>query len=228
MSKHQIFRLLVLITGLAAFMGESMAAQLRIAEDNAEIAAVISAREVSRLALDGDRIASLSSVPQGFSVEHDAETGDLYIVPIPGVAITGLINMFITTEAGRSYQLLLEPRDIPSEQIIIRHSQSPVAAAVETSAPRREVLGNLVRAVITGELLDDYKRASVANDALGNVEGIVLVEVWRGAAFVAWKIEIADSAEMVTTNLKKRAAAIWLSKDGRDGVIVMEVDKDGQ
>lgn len=227
MKTLQIFRLMALMAGLVAVTSEAMAAQLRLAESDAEIVAVISAREVSRIALEGDRIASLAAVPQGFSIDHDADTGDLYIVPNPGFKITGLVNMFITSEAGRSYQLLLEPRDIPSEQIIIRNSKLPVADPAEVGAPRREELGNLVRAVITGALLDSYNRAAAAPDALGDTAEIVPIEVWRGSSFVAWKIKITGATETVQSRLTPSAAAIWLSHDGQEGVVVMEA-VDGQ
>lgn len=204
-----------------------MAAQIRIADDDAEIVAVISAREVSRIALEGDRIITLAAVPRGYSIDHDAETGDLYLVPQAFIPAGSVVNMFITSEAGRTYQLLLETRDIPSEQIIIRRpggSGEVMSSSRKSVAPRREALAHLIRGVITGALLDDYRRAAVAKTVLpGGGPGLVPVEVWKGETFTAWRVHILGGTDdRPWGDLFPEAAAVWLADDGQTGVIVIE------
>ena len=205
----------------------AQAAQLRIAENDAEIVAIISAKEVSRIALEGDRIISLATVPRGFSIDHDEVTGDLFLVPILGSTLKHPINLFITSERGFSYQLLLEPRDLPSEQIIIRN---PTARKTpdKPSSPRREELARLMKAAITGAFIDDYKRAAAKADSpIANRADIVGIEVWQGDDFEAVRVKSITgqplpSADSFTPN----AAAVWVAKDGSEAIIITEADND--
>ena len=156
------------------------AVQIRVADNNAEIFAVISAAEVSRIALDQDRIVSVSTVPQGFSIDHDETNGDLFLVPLPGTRLFEPVNLFITSEAGLTYQLLLEPRDIPSEQILIRNPKNKIAKKDKT-APYRQEIAHLIRAVIRGDILDDYGRQGAsADDIIVDRPDLVPVEIWHG------------------------------------------------
>ena len=231
MRKQKIFnfigRAVLLIAATLQFTGMASASQIRIVENNAEIAAVVAAGEPSRVSIEGDRIASVVVDPAGFAIESDEDTGDIYIVPFAGIAINKPINMFITSETGRSYQLFLEPRNIPSEQILIRHAGAiPGIIAPQDTAPRREELGRLVRAVITGELLDDYTRSGVASgEPLINHPLVEPVEVWRGAKFAAWRLRLLPHTEeeVPSSRLFPGAAALWISPAGQEAVVVMEI-----
>ena len=74
----------ILATGAFALPLPAAAMQILDVADHAEIAAEISATDVSRIALAGDRIARVVRAPSGFAVEHDAASGDLYLRPAPG------------------------------------------------------------------------------------------------------------------------------------------------
>jgi hypothetical protein len=229
MKQLTIFKLLM---GVLIVMTSSSAfsAQVRIADKDAEIAGVISATEVSRITVEGDRIVSLATVPKGYSVDHDTETGDLYLVPQQGGLAGLLINMFITSESGRSFQLLLQVRDIPSEQIIIRVPSiiSDEGAKRAVKAPRREELARLIRAVITGDLLGDYQRTAVESDGTESIHpDITTQEIWQGPAFTALRITVhGDKPPAALGKIVPRAAATWLSGDGRNGVIVFDAFKE--
>ena len=60
----------------------ALAMQILEAADHAELAAEISATGVNRIALAGDRIAKVVRAPDGYAVEHDAASGDLYLRPL--------------------------------------------------------------------------------------------------------------------------------------------------
>ena len=59
----------------------ALAMQILEAADHAELEAEISATHVNRIALHGDRIAKVVRSPDGFAVEHDPASGDLYLRP---------------------------------------------------------------------------------------------------------------------------------------------------
>ena len=45
----------------------------------------------------------------------------MFLVPLSHTIGPEIINLFIVSEAGYTYQMLLQLRDIPSEQILIRN-----------------------------------------------------------------------------------------------------------
>ena len=65
------------------YVSAAPAAAMQILEavDGAELTAEVSAGEISRIALVGDRIAKVIRAPGGFATEHDPATGDLYLMP---------------------------------------------------------------------------------------------------------------------------------------------------
>ena len=69
---------------LIIYMGSGATAwalQILEASDHAELVAEISDSDVNRIALDGDRVSRVIQSPGGFTVEHDAVRGDLYLYP---------------------------------------------------------------------------------------------------------------------------------------------------
>ena len=186
---------------LAALAAPAPAAALQIldAADHAELAAEISATNVNRIALHGDRIAKVVRAPDGFAVEHDPRSGDLYLRPslqaASGDAAGDPVTMFLGTERGFTYRLTLTPAARDSAQILIRNARAlPDAAAL---AP---VVGNdahvaalvrLVRAVARREPLPGY-----AIEAGGGAPhpGLTLIETWRGPRFAALVFEAARPA----------------------------------
>ena len=104
------------LAGLAAALvitvcaAPSSAKQILSATDHSELTAEISARQVSRIALEGDRIARVIRGPDGFAVEHDAARGDLYLRPLGEAGAGGSpvpVILFIGTEKGFTYRLSL-------------------------------------------------------------------------------------------------------------------------
>ena len=181
--------------------GTAQAAQYRVAGEEAAIAAVVSMREITRIALRGDRITGVVARPRGFTVEHDAESGDVFLVPGAGGLPDAPVNMFVSSEGGRTWQLLLTPRDVPAEQIVLIGPRAPDPRSMR--APRREALARLMRAMITGALPEDHaRRAPVPADLdylpppaprtpLGTMAAeIEITEVWQGARFRGLDIHI--------------------------------------
>ena len=83
--------------------------------------------------LHGDRIARVVRSPDGFAVEHDAASGDLYLQrprtrrtrSRPTIPVT----LFIGTERGFTYRLTLTPAERGSAQILIRNPGAMPGAA---------------------------------------------------------------------------------------------------
>ena len=243
-----LFALHILVMGALAAPVPALAMQILDAADHAELAAEISAANVNRIALAGDRIAKVVRSPDGYAVEHDAASGDLYLRPAlasPSAETAGHdpVTLFVGTERGFTYRLTLTPSDRDSAQILIRNAGalpggSETAAAPATkSDPHVAALVRLVRAVARRDLLPGYA-VHAGGDALQ--PGLTLIETWRGPRLAALVFEAAHPASKDAGGATGLAgtigslpgvgpvAALWLAppatgpSGGRLGVAVVE------
>ena len=187
----------ILAIGAFALPLPAAAMQILDAADHAEIAAKISATDVNRIALAGDRIAKVVRAPDGFAVEHDAASGDLYLRPAgprPGThpAEAGPpdpVTLFIGTEKGFTYRLTLMPAARSSAQILIRNAavaEAGAGAGPVPGDPHIAALVRLVRAVARREVLPGYE-IQAGGRTLST--GLRLIETWRGPRFRALVLE---------------------------------------
>ena len=182
----------------------SLAMQILEAADHAELAAEISATGVNRIALHGDRIARVVRAPDGFAVEHDPRSGDLYLRPATlrqtdAPAADDPVTLFVGTEKGFTYRLTLTPSERDSAQILIRNARALPEAmgAVAAAAGDAHVaaLVRLVRAVARREPLAGYEILAGGDPASrAPAPGLALIETWRGPRFAALVLEAARPA----------------------------------
>ena len=235
-----------------ALLTPAAAMQFLDAVDHAELSAEVSLTEVNRIALMGDRIAKVVRAPDGFAVEHDAATGDLWLRLAgtdPGDGGRHAeASLFVGTEKGFTYRLTLTPSDRDAAQILIRNADAmPETADVDDGDPvavsdrHIAALVKLVRAVARREALAGY---AIEAGRGAPLPGLSLVETWRGPRLAALVFEAgpsvttgADGAAslartMVATGLG-RVAALWLAapgsgpKGGRLAVAVMDTAASG-
>ena len=212
-TRAALLALHILTVGAVAAPVPALAMQILDAADHGELAAEISATNVNRIALAGDRIAKVVRSPDGYAVEHDVASGDIYLRPAgatpgtpdaeaspdrgPGQAGFEPVTLFIGTEKGFTYRLTLIPAARASAQILIRNADAvPAAASVPASGgePRIGVRGEphvaalvrLVRAVARREPLPGY---AIHAGGRSLAAGIRLVETWRGPRFAALVLE---------------------------------------
>ncbi len=241
----------ILVMGALTAPVPALAMQILDAADHAELAAEISATNVSRIALAGDRIARVVRSPDGFAIEHDAASGDLYLRPAhpsPSAEIArhDPVTLFVGTEKGFTYRLTLTPADRDSAQILIRNAVAVPATAASTPAsgsdPHVAALVRLVRAVARRDLLPGYT-LHAGGEAL--LPGLTLIETWRGPRLAALVFEAARPASKDAGGTAGLAgtigslpgvgpvAALWLAppatgpSGGRLGVAVVEASGAG-
>ncbi len=186
---------LTCVAALAA-PGPAVAIQILEAADHAELSAQISATNVNRIALHGDRIARLVRAPDGFAVEHDAASGDLYLRPAgEGFAEGGPVTLFIGTERGFTYRLTLTPAARDSAQILIRNAavlpDAASGAPASASDAHIAALVGLVRSVARREPVPGYGIETGHGPSAG---GLTLIETWRGPRLAALVFEAARPA----------------------------------
>ena len=231
----------LMFAGVLALPAPAAAMQLLEAVDHAELAAEISATEVNRIALVGDRIARVVRAPDGYAVEHDAVSGDLFLRPADAAnPVVAPATLFIGTERGFTYRLTLTPAARDSAQILIRNAavlpDAETVLTADRSSPHVTALVKLVRAVARREPLAGYEILAGG----GSVAGLTLIETWRGPRFRALVLEAGRSAlpggdgpaglagTIAALPNAGRVAAFWLAapgtapKGGRLAVAVVE------
>ena len=200
----------ILAVAAIAMPTPATAMQVLDATDHAELAAEISATGISRVALAGDRIVRVVRAPDGYEVEHDAATGDIYLRPAethprthPSGQPTDIaatygpedptvlepVTLFVGTERGFTYRLALTPVARASAQILVRNADADPAEAhgrVPGGDPHVAALVRLVTAVARREPLPGHRiLAGVGSPA----PGLRTIETWRGPRLTALVLE---------------------------------------
>ena len=188
----------LMLAGAFVLPAPVAAMQLLEAVDHAELAAEVSATEVNRIALLGDRIARVVRAPDGLAVEHDAASGDLWLRAAGSSATADPVTLFIGTEKGFTYRLTLTPTVRDAAQILIRNADAMPAASIAGDVykspagdPHIGALVKLVRAVARRDLLPSYE---ILAGSGAPASGLALVETWRGPRFRALVLEAGRSA----------------------------------
>ncbi len=184
---------------MAAVAAPPPAAAMQVldAVDHAELAAEISVTGVNRVALHGDRIARVVRAPDGYAVEHDGASGDLYLRPSVPTEPDAFepVTLFVGTEKGFTYRLTLTPSVRDSAQILIRNARALPEAMGDVAAAAGDAhvaaLVGLVRAVARREALPGYE---ILASAGGPAAGLTFIETWRGPRFAALVFEAARPA----------------------------------
>lgn len=155
---------------MAVVASPAMAQTVEVREGRFE--ARVSADDLSRIVILGDRVVSVRTVsdPGGpqIMIEAEESTGDVY-VSFEGAAQGRTFTVFFVTESGRTVQGSLRPEGVPGQTIQV----SLGAAAGAASAPR------VVTASSTSTGLQD--RTDKRADYAGTVTAMMRV-LFRGEA----------------------------------------------
>lgn len=158
--------------------------QVKSAVNNATITAKISATDVTRIMVQGDRIQSVRGVKGAYTRENDNNSGEIYIQPTSFYqhhAFTLLMN----TELGRHYTLLLNPMSVPSDTLMLvpRGVNEAQAAKFENSSPYEMTISHLIRDMRVGSRPEGYAVRAVNEKKrylYGNIAYIKLKTIYQG------------------------------------------------
>lgn len=95
----------------------------------------MSARETNRLAVEGRRIVNVVPGQAGMlKAKKDEAQGALYFSLDPDTPATGTVTLFVDDDQGVTYKLILVPRAISGEEIVLRPPADKAAAAKRTNS----------------------------------------------------------------------------------------------
>lgn len=183
----------------------------------------ISAKENTRLYIEGGKIRTLLATDGELTVEKDDERGQLFIRPI---VLDKPVNVRIISASGSTYNLVMQAVDIPQEDIGIRES-------VAVRADRAQAAGSSGKKA-TGNSIDRAVRSLVAAMALEEPPAHVDVrptkqvfELWENTHFMMTAVynerEFVGE-KFVLTNTGKTPMRLAEQELYRKGVIAVAIE----
>lgn len=193
---------IVLAGSLLAMAAPAYADQTLMASDNSRIDCVASSRDLTRISLVGDEIASVSKLQTGnaaedFSVVNEPVRGDIY-VSVPEGFTPKTLSFFATSKKGYVYKFACRLEGNEAQQVFVANpaiagdkpDETRVAAA--TVSPEDQAV-KLVQAMYSSAIPDGYRmRQPVRNPVrVGDLKVQEIAE-YRGTALTGQVLRIEN------------------------------------
>ena len=125
--------------------------------DDAEISATISSSELNRIKIKGDRIKDVLTVDGKFYFEETvlSELGELYLKTTGSVVST--VSIYIHSELGKTYKMLLIPKKISGEQIFLIDKELEAETKIKISDDYAKEIADFVINMKTGSFSANYR-----------------------------------------------------------------------
>jgi len=195
------------------------------ASDGRPRSVVISANQFSRIAVEGGRIVSFVVSPEDLEYKEEPALGQVFVAPRrPGQKS---ISAFVVTDTNTTHALVLEPRDVPLQTIIIREQRRAKAAEADTRPVSRQTverassydtaLKRLVLAMARGERPPEFTVQDAGNQLvpLWREVRFVLVSIYRGRSLTGEFYRLTN-----VSNAPIRLAEQELFKEGVSAVSI--------
>lgn len=161
----------------------------------------ISAKETTRIYIDGGKIRSLIATDGELTVEKDDDRGQLFIRP---AILNKPINVRLIAGSGATYNLVMQAVDIPQEDVVIKEAASfRSAASTEPGKSKRGAASSTdkqVRSLVAAMALDEpptsvEMRATQQEFALWENTRFVMVAVYNERELVGEKYVLANTGK---------------------------------
>lgn len=176
------------------------AAQIREMNDGDEASADISRQDINRVKLSGDRIRSTKFNNGELEISQDDNLGEIYIRATK-VAEAKPLNLFIITEQNFTYKLLLYPKAIPSEQIIIKNDSVVANSDAEVSKIAKnsyqQQIITLIKAMRAKTKLESYQISNSKKYIdLGDLE-LKRTSTYKGQSFIGESFILKNDSNQI-------------------------------
>ena len=174
-------KIIIIFIGLSIHC-QTFALQVKSVKDNQSVSAKISTKELSRIFVSGDRIQATRGINGTYELMKDEQQGMVFIKPTSFYG-NRPFNLFVTTEHGHTYNLLLIPRNIPAESIQLKPLSPSIRLADrwEKNSPYVDMLIQLINSMVNEKRPDGYAVIPVRGEVIRYQEFTMqLVMVYRG------------------------------------------------
>lgn len=190
--------------------------------------ATISKESLSRISIDGGRIKNVKWLDGELDIQKDSGTGQVFV----RATSNKTTSLFVNSEDGKTYLLLLSPTAKTGDSIIIdakAEERQAAAIAAQTPPPPQPVThrsSDYVRAI--KQLMAAMMNGTVGSMGLRSEASYLTVPLWQNTLFVKTKQYIAADmkAEVYTlTNIGAEPIVLKEQEFYRDGVYAVAVRK---
>jgi hypothetical protein len=126
-------------------------------EDNGETEVVISRDNVNRIKIFHDRIKDIRANADELKIDTDKTSGEIFVKP---AANKNSIDIFLKTESGFTYKLVLKVKDTKAQQIFLNRRDFTLASYAGSDILRREKL-KLIDDNLYFDFADNYKLSAI-------------------------------------------------------------------
>lgn len=216
--KEYFLASMIAITGFKANANNTQEFKV---QNNSDVTAIISTRELSRIVFEGEAVENLYS--SGNEITYEIEGENLYLKP----NIDKPINVFVKTEQGNTYKLLLTSKDIPSVQVFISNTdlnvskESPLKTEEHSYNAEnvfRRGLSKIISAVTAGDETVGFKKIKIGRSKKSDGLASYYDSDWHGSNLVASKYYLKNISDK-ELNLQRenyltdKVNAVYLEKE---------------
>ena len=151
--KMKTIKLSIITFLILLFIDKANAAQFIDVSEGAEISATVSLNELNRIRVEGGKIDGIRITKGILEYSRDEKSGDIFINLLRRSRKP--VNVFITSNSGSTFKLLLIPKDIPAEQIFL--IERVAKNGIQIFNNYQDQLTNFYKTLYTGIAPKDYK-----------------------------------------------------------------------
>jgi type-F conjugative transfer system secretin TraK len=147
----------VLVVLIIAITTSNICANDYFIEDNGEINVTISRDNINRIKIFHDRINNIRANSDELKVDVDKTNGEIFVKPITSKSS---IDVFLKTENGFTYKLILKVKDVKAQQIFLNRENFTLSNYADSDILRREKL-KLIDENLYFDFADNYKLSAI-------------------------------------------------------------------
>jgi conjugal transfer pilus assembly protein TraK len=131
----------------------------------------ISAKELTRIAVENGRLRSIVATEGDLMIEKDEERGQAFVRPL---VLDKPINVRIITGSGSTYSVIMQPVDMPQEDVIVRERAARTGDQGDRTTSYERNLKALVAAMAADEPPSNVDMKRVGQE----------FALWEGTRFI--------------------------------------------
>ena len=132
----------------------AFSAQILTVKENATGSANIASQAATRISVQNDRISVIRGVENAYTTNNDNAQGAVLIKPTDAYQKTPFY-VFVSTEQGRNYVLLLTPQPIPAGMLILKPKTKAAAQAPSKNLSFTAAISKLLTHMAAGTATED-------------------------------------------------------------------------
>ena len=194
---------LLLLWGVSAPV---FSAQTFVMNEHERLEARISSKELNRLQVTGERIASVFGSQGTFSLEHEEVKGQVFLKVQEGAP--SRMDVSVVTESGLTQDLVLRVMPGEGQTLLLKPSKSSTPSSLTwspgTQRDSSETL-ELIRVMASKGTEFGYHRQIVSQTlSLWRDVEVRVVEIWRGEGLEGRVYEVRNRSQEILTLQEKR------------------------